>query len=271
MKPLLSICCTSYNHENYIKETLDGFLMQKTNFPIEILIHDDASTDRSAEIIKEYAQKDGRIITILQTENQYSKKIKPWPNFLFPMAKGKYLALCEGDDYWIDPLKLQKQVDFLETHSDFNICFNASKIYIQDTNTFKEDPFRGKFPEILTIKDLARKNYIRTNTVVMRNNFTLPEWFNQLPFGDWPMYLIMIKDNKVKYIDDVMGVYRIHSEGVWSGKDKAKMIEMTLIGLDMLIKSNILPAHINKILLKRYRKYAFKAQKEKFRGYLKSR
>lgn len=271
MRPLLSICCTSYNHEKYIRETLDGFLMQKTTFPIEILIHDDASTDKSVEIIKEYAQKDSRIITILQTENQYSQKIKPWSNFLFPLAKGKYIALCEGDDYWIDPLKLQKQVDFLEAHADFNICFHASKVYIEDTKIFEADSFKGKFPEVLNIKDLALKNYIRTNTVVLRNNFTLPDWYNNLPFGDWPLYLIMLKDKKIKYLDDVMGVYRIHSKGVWSGADKGKMIEMSLRGLKILIESNVLPPKVNKILQKRYRKYTFKAQKQKVRDFIKSR
>lgn len=113
--PLVSICCTTYNHGKFIQDAIEGFLMQKTNFPIEIIIHDDASTDNTATIVKQYAEKHpGLIITILQTINQYSQGIKPWPNFVFPKARGKYIALCEGDDYWTDPLKLQKQVDFLE-------------------------------------------------------------------------------------------------------------------------------------------------------------
>ena len=92
MKPLLSICCTTFNHAKYVRETIEGFLIQKTNFPIEIIIHDDASTDGTADIIREYASKDDRIVTILQDENQFSKKIKPWRNFVFPKAQGKYIA-----------------------------------------------------------------------------------------------------------------------------------------------------------------------------------
>src|SRR5690554_7571091 len=103
MKPLLSICCTTFNHEKFLEKTLEGFLAQQTNFSFEIVIHDDASTDRTVEIIQEYAKKDSRIVSILQTENQYSQNIKIWPNYLFPKAQGKYIALCEGDDYWTDP------------------------------------------------------------------------------------------------------------------------------------------------------------------------
>ena len=123
MKPLLSICCTTYNQEKYIAQTLDGFLLQKTNFPIEIIVHDDASTDGTQQIIKEYAEKDSRIKLILQTENKYSQNISPWACYCFPAAEGKYIALCEGDDYWVDALKLQKQVDSLESNPDYSIAW----------------------------------------------------------------------------------------------------------------------------------------------------
>ena len=112
---LVSICCITYNHEKYIRDAIEGFLMQKTDFPFEVLIHDDASTDGTADIIREYETKYPDIIKpIYQTENQYSKGIKISATYNYPRAKGKYIALCEGDDYWIDPYKLQKQVDFLE-------------------------------------------------------------------------------------------------------------------------------------------------------------
>lgn len=110
--PLVSICCITYNQENYIRDAIEGFLMQRTTFPIEIIIHDDASTDNTAKVVNEFAEKHpDLIVPIYQTINQYSQGIKPWPNFVFPRARGKYIALCEGDDYWTDPLKLQKQVD----------------------------------------------------------------------------------------------------------------------------------------------------------------
>lgn len=111
--PMVSICCLAYNHVPYIRKCLENFMMQKTNFPFEVLIHDDASTDKTADIIGEYEAKYPNIIKpIYQTENQYSKGVGVTRVYQFPRVKGKYIAMCEGDDYLTDPLKLQKQVDF---------------------------------------------------------------------------------------------------------------------------------------------------------------
>ncbi|MFK2238497.1 glycosyltransferase family 2 protein [Bacteroides fragilis] len=108
--PLVSIFCITYNHSSYIRQCLDGFLIQKTNFPFEVLIHDDASTDDTAGIIKEYEAKYPDIIKpIYQVENQYSKGLDINIVYNLPRARGKYIAMCEGDDYWIDPLKLQNK------------------------------------------------------------------------------------------------------------------------------------------------------------------
>lgn len=118
-KVLVSIICDVYNHEPYLRLCLDGFVSQKTNFPFEVLIHDDASTDNSASIIIEYTQKYPDIFKpIIQKENQYSKKVGIWKTYQFPRVSGKYVAFCEGDDCWIDSLKLQKQVDYLESHPE---------------------------------------------------------------------------------------------------------------------------------------------------------
>ena len=134
-KPIVSICCITYNHENYIRDAIEGFLMQKTTFPIEIIIHDDASTDKTAEIVKSYAEKHpDLILPILQAENQYSKGI-PISTYAYPKARGKYIAFCEGDDYWTDPYKLQKQVDFLESNPDCSWCFHASENTCTATET----------------------------------------------------------------------------------------------------------------------------------------
>ena len=124
-KPLVSVICNAYNHELYIRDALKGFVTQKTDFPLEILIHDDASTDKTADIIREYeAQYPDLIKPIYQTENQYSRG--GIGKFQFPRAVGKYIAFCEGDDYWTDPLKLQKQVDALEAHPEVDICAHAA-------------------------------------------------------------------------------------------------------------------------------------------------
>ena len=118
---LVSVICNTYNHEAYIRQCMEGFLAQKTSFRFEILVHDDASTDHTADIIREYEAKYPELIyPIYQIENQYSKGNPISPTIQFPRARGKYLAFCEGDDYWTDPFKLQKQVSFLETHSDYS-------------------------------------------------------------------------------------------------------------------------------------------------------
>lgn len=136
---MVSIHCLAYNHEKTIRKTLDGFLMQKTNFPIEAIVHDDASTDNTAAIIKEYADQYPHIIKpIFEKENQYSKHDGSLQKIMHNACKGKYIAYCEGDDYWIDPLKLQKQVDYLEAHPE--ITYSCCRFYVQNefNGTFKE-------------------------------------------------------------------------------------------------------------------------------------
>jgi len=127
VRPTVSICCITYNHAPYIRSALDGFLMQETDFAYEILIHDDASTDGTADIIREYTARYPDIIKpILREENQYSKGISNISIFNFPRARGEFIAMCEGDDYWTDPHKLQKQVDYLRAHPDCALCFHSS-------------------------------------------------------------------------------------------------------------------------------------------------
>lgn len=130
---IVSIRCITYNHEPYIKQCLDGFIMQKTNFRFEAIIHDDASTDGTANIIREYAEKYPDIIKpIFETENQFSKHNGSIRRIMEAACKGKYIAMCEGDDYWTDPLKLQKQVDWLETHPDCTLVFSNAYIHFEE-------------------------------------------------------------------------------------------------------------------------------------------
>ena len=125
---MVTIRCLVYNHEPYIRQCLEGFVMQKTNFRFEAIVHDDASTDGTAAIIKEYAEKYPDIIKpIFETENQYSKRDGSIKRIMNAHTHGKYIAYCEGDDYWTDPYKLQKQVDFLETHPEYGLCHTAFK------------------------------------------------------------------------------------------------------------------------------------------------
>ena len=224
-KPLVSICCISYNQEKYIRETIEGFLIQKTNFPVEIIIHDDASTDATAKIIQEYATQHPELfVTILQNENQWSKGGGSiFARFVFPKASGKYIALCEGDDYWTDPYKLQKQVDFLEENEDCSLCFHASK----HVNTNNPEKFHVHHPKIIPTDYkfemkhviLGGGGFMATNSMVFLKEHIMerPEWMDKVPIGDLPLMLLLASKGKIGYVDDVMSVYRIMSSSTsWS-------------------------------------------------------
>lgn len=246
--PLVSICCITYNHEKYIRDAVEGFLMQKTDFPIEILIYDDASTDKTAEIIREYEAKFPDIIRPLyQTENQYSRGVRIIaPQFNFPRARGKYIAMCEGDDYWTDPFKLQKQVDFLERNQDFAICFHNMQIVYED-NPYLNRISNINQQEITTIETLAYRNYIYTASCIFRNCISeLPDWLYQCPIGDYPLHLLNAQYGKIKFIDELMGVYRIHKGGIWGHTSLSYRLEKWAELLDII--SNKFSEDINQIL-----------------------
>lgn len=224
--PLVSICCLVYNHEPYIRECLDGFMMQKTDFPFEVLIHDDASTDKSAEIIREYEEKYPEIIKpIYQTENQYSKGIGVTRVFQFPRAKGKYIALCEGDDYWTDPLKLQKQVDFLEANNEYSLCvggFKKINVYNKECDEIIIIPYgvnKSNEGYDFTLEEIKKGWLTKTLTAVFRNDITLNDKLGKYKYGrDINLFYHILKTGKGFYFTEVMGVYRIHEGGVNSMK-----------------------------------------------------
>jgi glycosyltransferase involved in cell wall biosynthesis len=244
----VTVACAAYNHEKYISRAIEGFLKQKTSFPVEIIIHDDASTDKTAQIIKEFASEHPELIVpVLQTENQFSKKQGSiYPRFIFPLAKGKYIALCDGDDYWIDPNKLQKQVSFLEKNPDFSICFHKVRI-LKEGRFFKD--FMTKVPsEITTIEDLANGNYIQTPSVIFRNGlFNDMSWlFRDCPVGDYVTHLLNARNGKIKYIDEVMAVYRIHPTSFWSSMNQIDRLKKWINMQDLLIK--YFPGKIGEII-----------------------
>lgn len=223
-KPLVSICCLAYNHEKYISECLDGFLMQKVDFDFEILIHDDASTDNTAEIIKIYQTKYPEIIKpIYQKENQYSKGVSPTFKYNFPRSKGKYIAMCEGDDYWTDPFKLQKQVDFLETHKDYIITSGG---YISKHNGLKRNIIMESISGIEEETDagftfnLESGGWLtKTLTAVFRNRSDIFKKLNQYTYSrDIHLFYHLLKEGKGYYHKEIFGLYNIHDGGVNSLK-----------------------------------------------------
>lgn len=224
--PLVSIVCITYNHEKYIRNCLDGFVMQKTTFPFEILIHDDASTDNTANIIKDYEKKYADLIhPIYQTINQYSKKINPGIDYLLPIAKGKYIALCEGDDYWTDSAKLQKQVDFLEANSEYSICFHDVEIVMQDPNTEKTAQdyviIHNQNRDSFTFEDLVLLgNLMHTPSIVFRKQPMENYPFSQALTSDYFLSLHNSYFGKIRKIEGTMAAYRVHEGGVFSTKAK---------------------------------------------------
>ena len=162
--PLVSICCLSFNHAPFIRKCLDGFLMQETSFPVEILIHDDASTDGTDKIIREYAEKyPDRIFPLFEEENKYSHGYKGKMDlaFNYSRARGKYVATCEGDDYWTDPMKLQKQVAFMEAHPEYSVCFHRCKHWYSKQDEFTDDDCGGLFPGGCEGVDITLEMYFK--------------------------------------------------------------------------------------------------------------
>jgi glycosyltransferase involved in cell wall biosynthesis len=225
----------TYNHEKYIHKCLDGFVMQKTNFPYEILVHEDASTDNTARIAKEYEIKYSKLFRcVYQTENQFAKQ-NTLVNILFPMSRGKYIAFCEGDDYWTDPDKLQKQVDFLEENPEYSICFHD--VMILKNGQIVKDYLTRIVPEETEILELAKGNFIHTPSVVFRNKLFkhFPEQFSRAPVGDYFLHMLNARYGKIKKINQAMAVYRLHDAGIHSNKTQAQKDDEWITQLSLMI------------------------------------
>jgi glycosyltransferase involved in cell wall biosynthesis len=225
----------TFNHKNYISDAIEGFLKQETNFPFEILIHDDASSDGTAEIVRQYqAENPGLIRAFLQSENQYSQGNKPG-RILVNLSKGKYIALCEGDDYWTDPFKLQKQVEFMEAHPGCTI--SSHKLMIKYENGVQEDEV---FPAIdgnhlFTLNDLLKNRFLKTCALMYRriDDEGYLEFVKGFRVGDAPLIFYYAQMGYVGYLGDCMAVYRVHGGGVWSRRSNFDQI---MAGLDTRLR-----------------------------------
>ena len=220
-KPLVSICSITYNHAPYIRQCLDGMLMQQTDFTFEIIINDDCSTDGTTEIIREYAERYPEIVKpVFHEENQYQKGVRGmFAKFVFPKAKGKYIALCEGDDYWTDPLKLQKQVDFLEANSEYSLCFHNAMVHYEDGKTadciFAELQTRTySRQELLKSWKAPTASFLFQRGVLYSSINQKVQASKKLVYGDLPLILTASYCGKIWCINDVMSIYRKHKGGV---------------------------------------------------------
>lgn len=213
-RPLMvTIRCLCYNHEPYIRQCLEGFVMQKTNFRFEAVVHDDASTDGSADIIREYAEKYPDIIKpIFETENQYSKHDGSLKKIMDENMHGKYIAICEGDDYWIDPQKLQKQVDYFEKNPQCGLVYTNACMMIDGKVKRKRTISTGKcdFMSLLFYNDIATLTVMYRSGIdkKYRKEVNPQNWL----MGDYPLWLFLSVYSKFKYIDEVTSVYRVLQE-----------------------------------------------------------
>lgn len=221
---IVSVCMITYNHENFISEAIEGILLQKTTFPIELIIGEDCSTDDTRKIVIEYVKKYPEIIRPILPENNLGIS----KNFLETMqaATGKYIALCEGDDYWTDPYKLQKQVDFLEANKEYSMCGHRFQYFYQETSEFKDDYFKKMFSGnqkqiTLTLEDFYWVTLPQILTLMIRKDALdinhLLKFKNTI---DVVLYYCLFIKGNAGILNFVGGVYRKHNNGVYSKLNK---------------------------------------------------
>lgn len=264
--PTVSICVQTYQHAAFIKQCLDGLLRQEANFQYEILLGEDCSTDGTREICKIYAEKYPGKIRLFLHDRKDNIVINGKPsgryNFLNNLknVRGKYFAICEGDDYWCDENKLQKQYDFLERNQDYSICFH--EVSILENSQLSHSYLAPEKAGTTSIIDLARKNYIYTCSCFYRNHLpkTFPKSLIHAPFFDYVLHLYISQYGKIKYLPENMAVYRIHDGGLWSSLERSEQ----LLGLTHVInplldyfKNNIdVSRELNKQKLEAYMELA---------------
>ncbi|WP_294783622.1 glycosyltransferase [uncultured Eubacterium sp.] len=218
---MVSIQCITYNHEKYIQKALDGFVMQKTNFKFEVIIHDDASTDRTTEIIKEYAEKYDFIIPIFQKENQYSQKIPFVTKYVYPLMRGKYIAYCEGDDYWTDSNKLQVLYDYMEANPRCSMCCHAyENIEANTEKQIEEIHTLSRDGEISIQKAIKYDNPTQLASQMFRRECVInkPEIYHNRGVGDYTVLLYAATLGEIHYIDRIMARHRVASDGSWTNR-----------------------------------------------------
>lgn len=241
--PLVSVSLVAYNASAYIKDAIEGCLMQQTSFPFEIIIHDDASQDQTPQIILDYASNyPDKIVPIIQTVNQFSQGHEINAKINIPKARGKFIAFLEADDYWIDPLKLQMQVDFMEEHPEVSMCFTATKeIESSGSNTERVTRYRDH-DAICTSEDviLMGGRLVNMGSALVRKSIydDLPEWYHYSQIWDNTVPLLALTYGKIQYLNNITAVYRYNVPGSWTQKNvknykgRIKSISRTLALLD---------------------------------------
>ena len=259
---LVSICCITYNHEKYIAQAMEGFLMQKTNFKYEILVGEDCSTDGTKKIVEQYCRQYPDLIKPVFFE----KNVGARKNGILTREKatGKYMAFCEGDDYWTDPYKLQKQVDFLENNPDYIICCHYSKVVDENDKLIYVDkspkPLEYSYEDMF----LGRKRETRTASMLFRNageirDLANKQWFLNCYNGDkfYKLFLTAETKKKIYVLPEVMSCYRIHEGGVWSKANPKMKKKKSRHDFNVIIRNFPSSANLKREMRKKYMKQFF--------------
>ena len=247
-KIMVSVMCTAFNHGEYVRQALEGMVNQKTDFAYEILINDDVSSDNTPEIIREFEAKyPEKIRAFFPEKNLYSQNIDVYYHTFFPNARGKYVAFCEGDDYWTDETKLQRQVDFLEANPEYSACVHNTELLYCDGNRDGEKLIKREGDRIVEFEDIlpGMNNAWHTSSVMAKKELLAnpTDYYNvacEHGFGDYPWGIMLRNGGPVWFIDRCMSVYRINSNNAsWSsGVDYAtdKLVEF-LTGIAEMLKT----------------------------------
>lgn len=236
----VSVVMITYGHEMYIKQAVEGILMQESDFKIELIIADDNSPDNTENVVSKIINEHPRGHTVKYT--RHIQNMGMMSNFVWALQQGtgKYIALCEGDDYWVDPLKLQKQFDFMESNEDCSICFHAWENVIASKHNIVKRPFKIPINNKFDIKDviLGGGGFMATNSMFFKAEYILekPQWLLDSPVGDSPLMLLLATQGKIGYIDNVMSAYRVNTAGSWSTQNfqnKSKRREHNLATIKM--------------------------------------
>jgi glycosyltransferase involved in cell wall biosynthesis len=224
----VTVLVATYNHEKFIAQAINSVLGQKTDFEYEIVIIEDCSTDSTRDIVVDFREKHPEKIRLTLAERNYNDN-RAWVREM-ANARGEYVAFLDGDDYWTSPHKLQKQVDFLDLHPECSICCHNVTAFYEDHSQPPYDFNPVDQKEISTLDDLWNGNFVAGCSAVLRRGLVreFPDWFYTLKWADWALYILWAQHGQIGYIGEIMGAYRIHKNGLWSGLNEAEQIEQVI-------------------------------------------
>ena len=226
--PLVEVLMPTYNHAKFVAEAIESVLAQETDFAYRLLIADDCSADGTQDILKSYAAKYPDLISLILSPRHVGIIDKERVSFkALDQCTAKYVALLEGDDYWTDPAKLQKQVNFLESHPECAVAFHNARMSFEDEPEASRNMCPENQKQFSTLEDIIKGNFIPTCSVMFRSGLfgKVPGWMYTLPIGDWPMHILNAEHGDIGYIDEVMAVYRVHRKGLWSMRSRLSCLE----------------------------------------------